>query len=61
MLTRLEYRPAITSKMPPSVEITEKIPWLPDSKLVRASLVQSSAKKRTGFCSGKFSSSSCRL
>ena len=52
-----EYRPAMMSKIPPSVEITENTPLLDAIKLVSASLEQSSAKKRTGFSSGV--SSSC--
>ena len=46
-----------TPQQPPSVEITENTPLLAAIKLVRASLEQSSAKKRTGFRSGV--SSSC--
>ena len=40
MLDLLEYRPAMMSKMPPSVEITENTPLLAAIKLVRASLEQ---------------------
>ena len=46
------YRPAIMSKTPPSVEMTENTPLLAAIRLVRASLEQSSAKNRTGFSSG---------
>ncbi len=45
----LEYRPAMMSKIPPSVEITENTPLLAAIKLVSASLEQSSAKKADWF------------
>ena len=40
---RLEYRPAMMSKIPPSVEITENTPLLAAIKLVRACLLYTSS------------------